>query len=732
MKRQLIYILILSCIPNLGIAQSEAIPIPSLSIQKTSGDIQLDGRIDESAWSDATIATDFWVQAPVDDRRAIKKTEVRVLYDERNIYVSAVCWDDDDYVIQTLKRDGFGSSDDFAVLFDPVGQKTTGYGFGVNAMGAQTEALLISSEGGDAAGNDESWDNKWFSAVSREADRWTVEMAIPFKSLRYKDAKAQWAINFIRIDPGANETHVWSRVPRQFNGTEMAFFGQLNWDQAPKKLGGNVSLIPYATTRMDQADGKTELNGSIGGDAKIAITPTLNLDVTVNPDFSQVEVDRQVTNLTRFSIFFPERRQFFLENADVLNAFGQFADRPFYSRRIGLTPNGSTVPILYGMRISGNLTNKLRVGALNMHSRSGENQAAQNYSALSFQHRLGKRSAIKGIFLNRQAFTDTDVNKGDYGRNAGGELVLSNASGRWQGSLGFLNSMKAGYSKKNNMVYGLVDYNGKNFRGFLGLKTIQENYFVDMGFNGRINNFNPTDGTFTRIGFTQLSSMLNYYIYPKESKKVNYHWSGIENFAYFNTNGTVNEWYTRLRHFIFFQNTSQLRFRLNNNYVDLIFPFALTSPALPATSYNMSEFNIQFNTDRRKKLGLELFTVYGQFFNGNKWTSDVSLNYRVQPWGNFSLGIERNDIWFPEPFEDVTITLATAQVEVNFATNLFWTTFFQYNTQSERFNINSRLQWRYAPMSDVFLVYTDNYEVAGMFGPKSRSLVLKVNYWLTI
>jgi len=146
----------------------------------------------------------------------------------------------------------------------------------------------------------------------------------------------------------------------------------------------------------------------------------------------------------------------------------------------------------------------------------------------------------------------------------------------------------------------------------------------------------------------------------------------------------------------------------------------------------MTEFNVQFNTDLRKLLNTQMFIVYGQFYNGTKLTYRGSLSYRAQPWGNFTLGLERNDIWLPDLYGDLHFTLATARLDINFATNLFWTTFLQYNTQRDNFNINSRFQWRFAPMSDLFFVYTDNYAIEDFFGPKSRSFVLKFNYWLTL
>ena len=146
----------------------------------------------------------------------------------------------------------------------------------------------------------------------------------------------------------------------------------------------------------------------------------------------------------------------------------------------------------------------------------------------------------------------------------------------------------------------------------------------------------------------------------------------------------------------------------------------------------MKEFNVQFNTDLWKQLNTEWFIVFGEFYEGTKLTYRGSVSYRIQPWGNFSLGIEQNNIRMPEPYGDLDLTLATGSIEINFATNLFFTTFLQYNTQADNFNINARFQWRFAPMSDLFLVYTDNYLVDGKFGPKTRSLVLKANYWLTL
>ncbi len=699
-------------------------------ITRTTGPITVDGELDEPVWQTAQLATGFWKNQPVDDQPATHVTEVRLTHDGQTLYLAATCYDNTDYFIETLRRDSYGGSDEFGFVIDPQGQRANAYGFGVNAYGAQSEVLLTNNDG------DDSWDNRWSSAVKRYPDRWTVEMAIPFKTLRFKDGGMRWGINFIRTEPGLNEAYAWARVPRQFPIHDLGYYGSLIWDEAPRRQGGNVALIPYATAAVRQThltEKNTDTDFDIGGDAKIALSSSLNLDLTTNPDFSQVEVDVQQTNLTRFNIFFPERRQFFIENGDVFTGFGNpfSAEQPFYSRTIGLDAGGRAVPILYGARLTGNVNPKLRIGAFNIHTRSTDDATGQNYSAATFQHRIWKRSAVKGIFLNRQGFDGTDRIGGDYGRNLGGEFEYSSDDGKWQGKAGWLNSMKEGFDQKNNHRYGRFAYNGTRFQTFLEVQNMQENYYSDMGFTGRLVQYNG-DGEPVRVGFTQIGNMLDLTTFPKGESRLNFHWSGLENFVWLNPDGSINEWYTRLRHFLFFKNTAQLRFRLNNNYVDLIYPFALTDVPLPAKSYNMSEFNVEVRTDQRRRLILETFVVYGQFFNGTKLTSRSTVRFRAQPWGNFSVGLEHNAIRLPDPYGDLNIVLATGRLEINFSNSLFWTTFLQYNTQADNFNINSRLQWRFAPMSDFFLVYQDNYRIEGMFGPKDRAVVAKLSYWFSL
>ncbi len=697
----------------------------TLDISFTKQTFQIDGLANEEVWNSTVKHADFYLQAPIDGQLSEQVTEVQLTSTSEAIYLFATCYDHQDYIIQTLKRDNFGDDDSFFMILDALNQKSNGYGFGVNALGAMTEVLVTPDD------VDDTWDNRWKVATQTYETHWTVEMEIPFKTLRFESGKKEWGVNFGRIEPGRNEVHVWSPVPRQFGPTDIGYVGKLNWETAPKKQGKNIALIPYVSTAAQQnsdegSDWENKIN--IGGDAKFAIGSGLNLDLTINPDFSQVEIDQQQTNLTQFDIFFPERRQFFIENSDIFSSYGQFANSPFYSRRIGLDQFGQQVPIRFGARLTGNVNKQLRIGAFNITTNEGE--LDQNFSALTFQQAIGARSNVKGIFLNRQAFQDLEMMDGNFGRNAGGEINLIRPDGKISGQFGFIQSIKDVQFGDDQHIYGRFDYNGQNFRTFLFIQDVGENYFADMGFNARINNFDPIDNIVRRIGYTQIGNMVDYYHYPKASPSINYHWSGIENFIIINDVVGLNQWYTRFRHFIFFKNSSQLRFRVNHIYDDLVYAFAITETPIPADVYDTWEVNVQFNTDVRKPLNFEGFIVYGDFFVGKKLTYIAGINYRVQPKFNFSFSLEKNIIQMPDPYGNVDITLASARLEYNFSTSLFWTSFIQYNTQSDNFNINTRLQWRYAPMSDLFLVYTDNYRIENMFGPKDRSLVLKASYWL--
>lgn len=324
--RILVFTLFLLFFISTAFAQKKEISAQSNAFaSKLKEPIKLDGVLDEAIWMDAEGWNgDFMQYFPSDTSRAKIKTRVKVAFDDNNIYLAAIMEnnEDRDYISTSLRRDYRGEANDgITFVFDTFNDKTNAFQFGVNPYGVQREGLL--SNGGSRSEDlSLAWDNKWFAQATILEDRWVVEAIIPLSTLRFKDGSQNWNINFYRIDSHLPERSTWSPIPRNFPLSHSLFHGYL-FSRNRWKNSANISLIPYTAGRTSKnfIEGTQEdLTPAIGGDAKIGIGPALNLDLTVNPDFSQVEVDEQVTNLDRFEIFFPERRQFFLENGDLLQA----------------------------------------------------------------------------------------------------------------------------------------------------------------------------------------------------------------------------------------------------------------------------------------------------------------------------------------------------------------------------------------------------------------------------
>ena len=324
---------------------------------KVDQPVEIDGKLTEDIWENSEQAKDFYRILPIDTGFASAQTEVMVAFDETHLYMALICHDTTQgkRPVESLRRDfSFGLNDNFLVFIDTYNDQTNGFSFGISAAGAQWDGLQ--ANGGFVSLN---WDCKWYSAIENYPDKWIAEFAIPFRSIRYQEGVKEWGINFSRLDLKQNEKSSWAPVPRQFQSANLAYTGTLSFAEAPPKLGTRFSLIPYLagglSREFDNPDRPdTETTGDVGFDAKVTLSTSMNLDLTVNPDFSQVEVDRQVTNLDRFELFFPERRQFFLENSDLFASLGSESIRPFFSRRIGLN-----VPVIAGARLSGKLGPRL-------------------------------------------------------------------------------------------------------------------------------------------------------------------------------------------------------------------------------------------------------------------------------------------------------------------------------------------------------------------------------------
>jgi len=638
----------------------------------------IDGVLDEDVWSSIEVYADQFQQYfPTDSVKAEQQTIIKMAFDDNNLYIGIECLSDgNDYVIPALKRDfRAGGNDNITLLIDPFSDGANAFMFGTNPAGVQREGLI--SQGGTTLdGFTTSWDNKWKCETKILEDRYVVEMAIPFSTLRFNKDVRQWKFNSYRFDMISNERSTWAPIPRNQWIFNLGYMGNMNFQEDITAEGSKVSLIPYtiASYEKDAENGlPSNFKYNFGGDAKFAITSGLNLDVTANPDFSQVEVDRQVTNLSRFEISFPERRQFFLENADLFGSFGFRSINPFFSRRIGIVQDTATDTniqntIYGGARLSGKLNNNWRVGLLSMVTQADDNAAQPdvNYSVATVQRKIGDRSNIGAIFVNRQSLKSQPTDAIDrFNRVVGLDYNLATSSNLWAGKTFVHRSFDIDQSK-DAFAHGLeLNYNKRRF-----LASWQHEYVGD-GYNAQM-------GFVRRTDYFKIMPDFRVFFYPTGAI------TGLE-----------------------FANNSRLNVELQRKYIYLFGDFDPTGtssePLLEGTDYTYYAFVASYS---------------GQ----------VALSYNY------------NQFDMPHLDENKSTFLLGPRFDFSFSKELFLTAFFQYNSQSENTNINTRLQWRFAPASDFFLVYADNYFSGNPDDPadrfafdlRNRSIVAKVTYWLNM
>lgn len=694
-----------------------------INIVKSINPIVVDGRLDESDWKQAEVAKDFFMVLPMDTSRAMGKTEVRMTYDETNIYLGVTCFDTlpGRLTVESMRRDfSFGKNDNFLLFMDPFDDQTNGFSFGTNAAGAQWDGLMY-----DGSRVDLSWDNKWVSAVKNYEDRWVFEASIPFKTIRYKKGITQWGINFSRLDLKLNEKSSWTPIPRQFPTAQLAYTGILQWDQPPPEVNSNISVIPYlsAGAQKDfEAQTGNDNDFDLGLDAKVAVTSSLNLDLTVNPDFSQVEVDQQVTNLSRFELFFPERRQFFIENGDIFTNFGFSSLRPFFSRRIGLES-----PISFGARLSGKINKNWRIGAMNIQTGKVDSVTlpAQNFSVISFQRQVFSRSNISAMVINKQSVNYHPENDSTafskYNRLVALEYNLASPDNLWKGKF-LLHKTFSENINSDDFAHGVnLEYNSKNIN-----VEWQHEYVGE--------NFNPEVGFVPRKGYVKLNPEFKYKFFPK-SRKIISHGPEIESTLYFNKSFKFLDRTSFLEYSVDFINRSSATIWLRDDFVTLTEDFDPTNSggeALGAgTTYQWNTVGFDYESTQGNLFTYAFQTTQGGFFGGSRFNLSGEAGYRFQPYGNITMNFSFNSIRLPDPFEDADFWLVGPRIDITFTNKIFLTTFVQYNEQQDNLNINARFQWRYKPASDIFIVYTDNY-FPDSFNVRNRALVFKLTYWWNI
>ncbi len=641
-----------------------------LNIQKMKGTITLDGVVDEEDWLRADVADNFFMVTPYDTSYSEATSEIRMAYNEDAIYLSLIFFDaiDAPRVVESLRRDfSFGTNDNFLLFLDPFNDLTTGYSFGVNAAGAKWDGTMSNGSSVDLA-----WDTKWEVVVEDYDDRWVAEMRIPFKSIRYEAGLDRWNINFSRLDLSINEKSAWAPVPRQFPTSSLAFTGTLKWDQPPPESGLQLSVIPYVfggASRNFEFANETNYNTDFGMDAKLGLSSSLNLDLTYNPDFSQADVDQQITNLDRFELFFPEKRQFFLENSDLFANFGSDRVRPFFSRRIGID-----APVLAGARLSGNLGQDWRLGVMNMYTEESDFAPASNFFVATAQKQIFSRSNISAILVDRQNVDETAFeNIGSYNRTGGLQFNLATQDNRWSGRAFAFKSFTDDVHKGSEVAQGaILTYSRQTVRVEFLQQYVGNSYIAAAGYVPRTN-------------FFQLEPTVTVRFYPDDSPVV-YHGFQASTESFFTPNEfRLTERESSLGYFFSFHNLSQIDIGMSHNYVELQRDFDPTNSNISflqrGTDYNWLDAFVRFRSDTRNLFRYSATFGRGGFYNGNRAYLRGDINYRYQPHGSVSMVASYNYLDLPQPWGENSFWLIGPKVDITFTRTLFFTNFVQYNEQ---------------------------------------------------
>ena len=687
-----------------------------LHATKISQPVSIDGVLDEEIWSRAEKTTPFFRIQPIDTGYAKAQTEVMVAFDDDNIYFGITNFDPTPgkRPVESYRRDwSFNNNDNFFVAMDTYNDQTNGFAFGVNAVGGQWDGMQ--ANGGVVA---LEWDGKWYSAVENYNDRWTAEFKIPFRTIRYNDGDTEWGINFSRLDLKTNEKSSWAPVPRQFASATLAFTGTLEWESPVPKSGVRVSLIPYVlgqATHEKEVGDPVAYKANAGLDAKVILSTSMNLDVTLNPDYSQVEVDRQVTNLDRFELYFPEKRKFFLENSDLFANLGSENLRPFFSRRIGLDQ-----PVIGGARLSGNMGENWRIGLMNMQTAARDEHSADNFSVAVLQRKVLSRSNVGVFFTNKQVLSSPE-DSGSYfnfNRVAGSEFNFASANNNWTGKVFYHQSFNPGPEGNRFATAGMIAYSTQQFKAGLSQAYVGGNYLAEMGF-------------VRRKGYLQTTPSIGYQFFPM-SPRITSHGPMLKADFYFEPDMTLTDRETDLGYSMTWNDRSVIKGGLKEGYVMLLEPFDPTHTGgemIPAGSeFNTLEAYLSYLSTQRRLFTFTVEGRYGGFFGGTRASFETEMNYRVQPFGSLSLVASYNHILLPEPYTSADLVLVGPKLDITFTEKLFFTTFVQYNNQIDNINVNMRFQWRFAPVSDLFIVYTENAYPTG-WQTKNRGIVVKLSYW---
>lgn len=686
---------------------------------RATDEIKIDGLLNEPAWSLAQPATDFRQERPNESAPASERTEVRVLFDDKNVYFGIRAFDSDAGRINArdLVRDSnFPNDDKVEILIDTYHDRRNAFRFAVNPLGTQQDAL-ITDEGRDV---NVSWDGSWISDGRVDAEGFTVEIAIPLTTLRFTEGIEVWGLNFSRIIRRKNEENLWTSWQRSFGLERVSQAGELT-GVAEIRRRRLREIKPYATGEWREGIpliGKSGLDAGVRGNAgievaKLGITPSLTAEFTINPDFGQAEVDNQVINLTRFSVFFPEKRDFFLENAGVFALGDSRANQIFFTRRIGLTGSGEPVPIDYGAKVTGRI-GPYNVGLLQIQTRelghpaTGFGIPRNHFTVLRVKRDILKRSSIGAMLVNRQGAQFAGGRP--YNRAAGFDIELKPTE-HYQ-----LKAFLAGTATpgvRSSFGSGRVDSIFENdlFRFIAVYESIGSNLNPEVGFVERTG----IHQYFGQAAYKPRPTFIPHVQQMEFETQIEYFTDRAGKLA---TKQVELSWQTE------FKNSSQFFFRPIEDVTDVLTePFEIRPGIIiPRGTYHFNRPRISFSSNRSKPIVFNFREKWGDFYSGKRYETGGGITWRPNPHVLVDLIESYNKVRLPEG--NFTTSLFSGRLDYNFSRKLLTSALVQLNSAARLSVINVRLRYIYRPNSDFFIIYNQSTG-AGLERP-SYSLQIKL------
>jgi hypothetical protein len=719
-----------------GQAGTAAAGPPSAPAMRISDAPLIDGVLDDAAWNGLQVLAPFTQRIPSDGQPASVQTDVRVGYDESALYVGIRAHDDraDEIVPGEGIRDtDLTNSDALVLIFDTYKDGVNGFVFGTNPAGVEYDGQVVDQgggsggfrggglgpgrqQGGSGDGFNVNWDARWEVATSRDASGWNAEFRIPFSTLRYRAGAAQdWGFNVLRRVRRLNEESYWSPVPRQFDLYRVSDAGSLSGLEPPTMR--TVQVTPYAlgsTSRNYTVENSSfDETQEFGADAKVQITQGLTLDLTYNTDFAQVEVDDIQTNLTRFSIQFPEKRPFFLENSGMFAVGGGGTDL-FFSRRIGISRNGTRVPIQGGGRVSGKVAG-FNVGLLQIMTDSVWGvQAGQSYSVARIARELGNRTQIGGAFMQRDGIDVADDANRTYAVD--GQLGIGS---EWNFNAMAARTETPGRDGRDHVVNLGGNYTTRSIRFNGGFREVGED-------------FNPEIGFANRTGYRDYNMMWMSWIRPASL------W-GVREFRPHARYSTIRDLETG------FEETTQIHIdshiewhsgwffspALNWNREGLEEPFPISDGiVVPTGTYDGWEIAWHFYTNQGAPVTFETRLDWGDFLSGHRRGHAAILGFKHGSQFSTALRLEYNDVDLAQG--SFQTRLAGVRFGYFFNPQIYVQSLVQYSDQTDNWSANLRFGWLSTAGTGLFVVYNQANGVDSLDGPLNRSLIIKYSRQFTV